>query len=339
MAAAAVGLVVVQGPVFAHLLERLQFKNEFGPGKEYRFIVQNRSGIIAVEPGQPDIMHGGGVYDGRFNLDPVTDSNGIRRAYMVAALHPDPQEILEIGLATGSWARAVTDHPAVRRFTSVEINPGYLDVIQNYPSIDSIRTDPRVTIHVDDGRRWLLRDPEAKFDFILMNTSFHWREHITALLSREFLTLCQAHLKPGGVIYFNSTGAEDTVYTAAQVFRYVTSYRWFVAASDSPFAMTRAEKCRNLLRFRHHGKPVFGASHADERRVLNLLADSQTTDRAAEVRARSDLWTITDDNMATEFKINKKWYDPSARWGEQLWGRWVGNAAAAGAPRPFWRED
>jgi spermidine synthase len=61
----------------------------------------------------------------------------------------------------------------VRRFTSVEINPGYLDVMQNYPDFDSIRTDPKVIIHVNDGRRWLLRQPEAKLTFILMNTSFH----------------------------------------------------------------------------------------------------------------------------------------------------------------------
>jgi hypothetical protein len=54
------------------------------------------------EAGQPDIMHSNGVYDGRFNLDPVTDSNSIRRAYMVAALQSAPQEILKIGLATGS---------------------------------------------------------------------------------------------------------------------------------------------------------------------------------------------------------------------------------------------
>ena len=68
-----------------------------------------------------------------------------------------------------------------------------------------------------------------------MNTSFHWRDQINNLLSKEFLEICKAHLYEGGVLYYNSTSSLDIPYTAGHVFKYVTRYRNFVAASDSPF--------------------------------------------------------------------------------------------------------
>ena len=121
------GLAGVAGTrevALAHLLERLHYKVSYTDSKRYRHLVENRSGIIAVEPSAAgDIIYGGGVYDGRFNLDPVSNSNGIRRAYLIAALHPDPQDVLEVGLSSGSWSRVLADHERVRRLTIFEINP------------------------------------------------------------------------------------------------------------------------------------------------------------------------------------------------------------------------
>src|SRR5205085_5952582 len=98
----------------------------------YKELKQNRSGVIAVEK-RPlaDIIYGGGIYDGRFNVDPMVRDNWtdywsvnvIERAYMVAALHPEPAEVLEIGLSSGTWTRMLSDHQAMRHLTVVEINP------------------------------------------------------------------------------------------------------------------------------------------------------------------------------------------------------------------------
>ena len=46
-------------------------------------------------------------------------------------------------------------------------------------------------IYVDDGRRWLLAHPSVRYDAIVANTTFNWRDHSTGLLSVEFLTLSQ----------------------------------------------------------------------------------------------------------------------------------------------------
>ncbi|HEX5866040.1 MAG TPA: hypothetical protein VF014_17570, partial [Casimicrobiaceae bacterium] len=53
-------------------------------------VVENRSGIIHTikSPNGDDATYGGNVYDGRINTDLRVNSNGINRAYLLAALHP-----------------------------------------------------------------------------------------------------------------------------------------------------------------------------------------------------------------------------------------------------------
>ena len=62
----------------------------------------NKSGVIAVT--QTGTVFGGGIYDGRFNVSLVNDTNGIQRAFALSYYHPDPKEVLMIGLSSGSWA-------------------------------------------------------------------------------------------------------------------------------------------------------------------------------------------------------------------------------------------
>ncbi|MEI6259617.1 MAG: spermidine synthase [Deltaproteobacteria bacterium] len=308
------GLAFAHNRVYSNVLERLQYKSDYTSKPSFKHVVQNRSGIITVESAFRDIIYGGGIYDGMFNTDPVNNLNGIRRAYMIAALHPAPEEVLEIGLSSGSWARVVVDHAGVKRLTIVEINPGYLDLIQTYPEIGSISSDPKVTLVVDDGRRWLNRHPDLKFDFILMNTTFHFRDHATNLLSEEFLSLCKNHLKAKGVLYFNTTDSENVIRTASQVFKHVTRYANFIAAGDSPFSMSPEQKRENLLRFQRNGLPLFRHDVPELQKVLDELVVSDTSDVAPSFRNRADLRVITDDNMFTEYKISKKWFNGDMNW-------------------------
>ena len=93
---AAVLFVTLHGTLYHDLLERFHYQALYPLLSSYKYVVQNRSGIIVVQEDKQltDTVYGGSVYDGRFNLDPVLDSNWIRRPYMMAALHPDPQEVL-----------------------------------------------------------------------------------------------------------------------------------------------------------------------------------------------------------------------------------------------------
>jgi spermidine synthase len=305
-----VALFLIHDTVFFDTLAKIHFKTKY-PGLPYKYVIQNRAGIVVAAEWDTDVVYGGGVYDGMFNTDPIIDTNGIRRAYMVAALHPNPEEVLEIGLSSGSWSRVIANHNKVKKLTIVEINPGYLDLIQNYPESASVLNDPKIKIHIDDGRRWLNRHSEARFDVIVMNTTFHWRSFAANLLSTDFFQLCKRHLKPGGIIYYNTTGSEDAAYTATQVFRFVTRYDSFIAASDSPFEMTREEKLKNLLRFQSNGRPYFDSNNPYLQNIVMELASADLSDQSDILRGEKGLKAITDDNMASEYK---SWYRPQESW-------------------------
>ena len=264
--------------------------------------LENRSGIITVEA-VSDTLYGNGGYDGRFNIDPVKNSNQIDRAYMIAALHRQPRRVLEIGLSTGSWTRVFSRYAPVEHMTVVEINKGYPPVIRHYPDIATVLDQPRIRHVVDDGRRWLRNHPDEKFDLIVMNTTQHWRSNTTNLLSREFLELCEQHLLPDGVLYYNATESEEVVYTAASVFRHVTKYSSFVAASNARFDMAAAERRANLLLFQGpDGHPLFEGSGALRNKLEQMVTEPLLDVRESMLR-RADLQLITDDNMAVEYKL------------------------------------
>lgn len=314
--------VALHGPLYDALLEKFHFKHEYAANGRYKYLVENRHGIIAVHSTEhrleghvTDVVYGGSIFDGTFNVDPLVDSNLIVRAYMARALHANPAKVLVIGLASGSWARVLLDDPRVRSMDVIEINPGYLELIARYPAQAAILSDPRVRIFVDDGRRWLYRHPEERFDFILMNTTFHWRDGSTNLLAREFLELSKAHMNPGGVIFYNSTASKDVKWTAANVYRHATEYLNFVAASDEPFAMPPSERLAHLR---------IPEDTPEGRALLDRLATYQFPDLKSEIGplvADEGIQVITDDNLVTEFKPrDRRWVDETRSWAS-LWRR------------------
>lgn len=312
----AVWIVVGSGSLFDMVYERLQYKNLYQPTSQFTRVVEDKSGVITVD--SADTVYGGGVYDGMFNTDLVHDKNYVFRPYAISAFHPEPREILEIGLSSGSWAQILANHPTVEKLTIIEINPGYLELIPKYPEVAGLLHNPKVDIIIDDGRRWLVRNPDRKFDLVVANATYNWRAHTTNLLSVEFLELIRRHLKPGGVHYYNTTGSERVLRTAATVFPYALRVANFVAVSDSPFKLDE-ERWRHILTsYRIDGKPVLDLSRPEHQERLEELlslvktAETPTTgnsrlaftmEYADSIRRRTvGSRIITDDNMGTEWE-------------------------------------
>jgi spermidine synthase len=291
--------------LYGRLFENL-IQDETFAHKNFLRSSQSRSGIIHIEQSyEGDILYGGGVYDGRYSIDPVQDSNLIQRAYLIAALHAQPRQVLEIGLGSGSWTRVLTLMPWLEKLTVIEINPAYVSLLKNYPAENEILNDPRVTIHIDDGRRWLRRHPGEKLDFIVMNTSFHWRNNQTNLLSINFFNEVKNHLNPGGVFYFNTTSSDDAAFTAAHAFKHAVRVRNFIAVSDEPFALSSEQRLIRLSGFQINGQKMFDASDKHQTFFLKNMLGLISDDVADDLRARNDLRLITDDNMLTEFKLKR----------------------------------
>lgn len=301
LGACALGSVLVMPKLYDRLYERLLYKNEYDGTQRFSQILENKSGVITVA--EDGTVYGGGSYDGVVNTSLTSDKNGILRAFLIGALHPAPHDVLMIGLSSGSWAQVVAHLPDVERLTVVEINPGYAEVVARHEQVRGILTNPKVTVVFDDGRRWLLRHDDRRFDFIVMNTTWHWRAHITNLLSTEFFEIVRRHLLPGGVFYFNTTGSFDVQQTAARSFPYLYRVTNFVAVSDSPFRFDRDRWQGLLSTMRVEGKPVLDAGIERDRKLHEELSTFNDIEPRDSILERTKLATvITDDNMVVEWR-------------------------------------
>jgi spermidine synthase len=278
--------------------------------------------VIAVA--KDATIYGNAVYDGAFNTDPNHDVNHVMRAYALSLFHPNPKRILMIGLSSGSWAQILANHPDVETLDIVEINPGYIPLIRDYPEVASLLRNPRVHIAVDDGRRWLVSHPDARYDAIVSNTSFYWRDHSSVLLSADFLEIVRPHLNPGGVYFYNTTGSEDVVATGLRVFPYGLRVQNFVALSDSPVDFNEARWMSILLRYKIDGKPVFDPSDPESGVTLQHYAsmvenldkttqlDALETSKSLNARLQNRL-IITDRNMGSEWRDPQTAVNPAAQ--------------------------
>jgi hypothetical protein len=240
------------------------------------------------------------------------DSNGLYRAFAISGMHPKPKRVLMIGLASRSWGQVLANDPEVEKFTIVEINPGYLPLIQRRPEVASLLTNPKVDVVIDDGRRWLVAHPEQKFDFVLMNTTFNWRANTTNLLSTEFMALLRAHLDPGGIAYYNTTYSDEVLATGIAAFPYGLRIQHFLAVSDSPFSLDKERWRMALTKYQIDGHPVFDLSDPRQRNrmeeVLHLAdsmggSDESLESRESMLRRFHGVRLVTDDNMGTEWKV------------------------------------
>jgi spermidine synthase len=288
--------------LYDRLYERLVYKGTYDGTQRFRHVVENRSGVITVA--EDGTIYGGGAYDGVVNTQlQQNELNGILRAYIVGALHASPRRVLMVGLSGGAWAQVVAHLPGVEHMTIVEINPGYLEIVRQEPEVASLLGNPKVTIEIDDGRRWLQRH-EDRFDVIVMNTTMHWRAHATNILSADFMQIARRRLAPGGVFYFNTTDSYDVQLTAAHVFPHVYRITNFIAASDAPFAFDR-ERWRWLLAtMRVDGRPALELDRASDRQLYEtLLGFNDMAPRDAIFEHYTKIaGLVTDDNMLTEWR-------------------------------------
>jgi hypothetical protein len=158
--------------------------------------------------------------------------------------------------------------------------------------------------------------PNAKFDAILVNTTFHFRSNSSNLLSVEFDRIIQRHLNPGGVYLFNATGSIRTLRTGCLSFKYGFRVLNNVIVSDSPFDLDVARWRRVLTAYAIDGKRMFPADSPAQRQSFDdfvaMLSGSDDerfdpADRHKEsceslLQRTAALPLITDDNMGTEWR-------------------------------------
>lgn len=116
-------------------------------------------------------------------------------------LHAAPRRVLHVGFGSGGTARAVATHPEIDRLDIVEINPAVLRMADRAMRDvnDGVLADPRVRVHLEDGRNFLLASRE-RWDCILSD-SIHPRYPGNATLyTVDYFRLCRSRLAEGGVV-------------------------------------------------------------------------------------------------------------------------------------------
>jgi spermidine synthase len=272
-------------------------------------VVENRSGIITVDAN--GTVYGNGMYDGKFNTDLFHhDTNGIVRPYALSLFHPKPHDVMMIGLSSGSWAQVIANNPDVESLTIVEINPGYLKLIAERPEVASVLANPKVSVIVDDGRRWLNLAKKKKFDVIVLNMTWHFRANATNLLSAEFLELVKKHLKPGGIFFYNTTGSLRVQRTACLAFSHGALFINHMAVSMKPIDWNFWRWRKTLKAYQIDDEPIIDTSVPKDRKAFDaLFAEVRLDNRKVivpckEILAKtSALPPVTDDNMGDEWHL------------------------------------
>ena len=263
---AALAAVPVASRGYSLLFERLIFGSRAEAGEPFAHIVENRNGVIAVT--RAGAVFGGGVYDGNFNIDPTNDVNFVIRAYSLASFVPNPRRVFVLGLASGSWAQVIAHEPQVESMDIVEINPGHLKLVSQYAEVRSLLENSKVHIYIDDARRWLTAHPEARYDAVVANGSYYWRDHSSHLLSVEFMQLIRAHLNQGGVYFYNTTESDDAIATGLSAFPYGLRVLNFLAVGDSPIVVDKDRWLAILCQYKIDGALVFDPANPKSKRTL-----------------------------------------------------------------------
>lgn len=190
------------------------------------------------------------------------------------AAPPSPRRVLSIGLGDAQMAGTAALSPDVQELVIVELNGTLTDILGRTEPGRMLLGSEKVKYVVDDGRRWLLANPNEKFDAILMFPLHAAHAFSGNLYSHEFLELLSRHLTPGGVVFLRTVDLYSTARTLGVVFPNVLRLDTSIyMASMSPF------------RFDPARLPV-----SPERAVQRMTADRATImAHTQDARVNSDL--------------------------------------------------
>jgi spermidine synthase len=148
------------------------------------------------------------LYENGLNLFNVPDPAAAEEAVHYALLeHPSPRSLLLIGGGVnGSLAQAL-QHASLERIDYVELDPAILELAREY---FPIQKDPRVRVHVIDGRLFL-KTTASTFDVIIVNLPDPQTAQLNRFYTLEFFREAARKLTGSGILALRLTAAEDYI--------------------------------------------------------------------------------------------------------------------------------
>jgi spermidine synthase len=115
------------------------------------------------------------------------------------AIHPDPREVLVIGLGSGVTLANVVAYPDVQA-ECVELCPAVKKAADEFrEATDDVLHNPRARVIVNDARTHV-QYTRKRYDLIVSEPSNLWLSGMATLFTREYFATARARLKPGGMM-------------------------------------------------------------------------------------------------------------------------------------------
>jgi spermidine synthase len=170
---------------------------ELAPGEHVREAIESAAGVVTVVDTGDDLQL---RLDNHYLLGGSAAATTERRQGLLPLLlHPAPQRVAFVGMATGISASA---GPAlgVPDTTVVELVPAVAAAAARQFATwngDLLRR-PGVHLVIDDGRRWLAV-AEGRFDVVVSDLFVPWHAGAGTLYARETFEAVRRRLAPGGL--------------------------------------------------------------------------------------------------------------------------------------------
>jgi spermidine synthase len=161
------------------------------------------------------------VYENGVVLFNVPDPAAAEEAVHYALLeHPSPRSLLLIGGGiNGSIAQALR-HPTLERLDYVELDPAVLDLAREYFPSEwrALSEDPRIHVHVTDGRLFL-KTTRLTFDVVIVNLPEPQNAQLNRFYTVEFFREVSRKLTPTGLLSFQLRSSEN--YLSAELAQFL----------------------------------------------------------------------------------------------------------------------
>jgi spermidine synthase len=148
-------------------------------------------------------------------------------AHLPLLLHPDPRDVMIIGLASGITVGAAATHP-VDSLRVVEVEKAMVPAAELFAEHNNrVLEDPRLTLSINDARNELEFSPET-YDVIISEPSNPWMTVASNLFTEDFFRMARTRVRPGGVFsqwiqnyYLPAEDLRSIVAAFRASFRYV----------------------------------------------------------------------------------------------------------------------
>ena len=149
--------------------------------------------------------------------------------------HPDPRRVLVVGGGDGGTVREVLKHPGVEEVHLVEIDERVIEVCRRFlPELAGALSDPRVTIHIEDGVAYLAREAD-RYDVVIVDSTDPVGPGV-GLFTEAFYASVARALRPGGLMVTQTESPFFNPALVQRIYRNIAAAfpRVFVFLADVP---------------------------------------------------------------------------------------------------------